>query len=250
MPSMRVPALHSGRAARGFTLIELLVVIAIIAILAGLLLPALTAAKEKGRRTKCMSNLRQIGIALNIYANDNHERLPYSGARGGNWLWDVDRPLRDMLVKSGARRDILFCPAFHAYYKVKTEQINQWWNFGSSGCVLSYSVLIKREGPQEPPANPRDPGRPIFLSRTSEPDPAQREVFTDVVVSEVPATNNFTKIVSTSGIVPFHTTSHLVKGNRPGGGNILFLDGHNEWRPMRSMSLRYLAGSGRPAFWY
>jgi prepilin-type N-terminal cleavage/methylation domain-containing protein len=112
-----------------FTLVELIVVIAIIAILAGLLLPALNAARKSARKTSCKSNLRQIGMALSMYADD-WEMYPYHGLKQG--LYDrligdpktfhcpSDRVQRDDTYSLGYRRghpaaigdelEVVMCP--------------------------------------------------------------------------------------------------------------------------------------------
>jgi prepilin-type N-terminal cleavage/methylation domain-containing protein/prepilin-type processing-associated H-X9-DG protein len=77
---MRAPFNITSR--RAFTLIELLVVIAIIGILAALLVPALSGVRYKARKTGCLSNLRQIGVAIHLYAGDNNGNIPFGPKAG------------------------------------------------------------------------------------------------------------------------------------------------------------------------
>lgn len=87
----KLPTQRAAQRSSGFTLIELLVVIAIIAILASILFPVFARAREKARQANCSSNVRQLALAMLMYADDNDEVLPYHHTASDYW-YEVIRP--------------------------------------------------------------------------------------------------------------------------------------------------------------
>ncbi len=188
---------------RGFTLIELLVVIAIIAILAAILFPVFARAREKARQTSCLSNIKQLDLGVQMYAQDYDEFLPCVQHRTTTWLWGYWYQVIQPYVKND---QIVRCPSEPASYP------GYGWNYPHAGYRLDLNQQVHMAKIGKPAE--------MMLFGDSNPGSYRNYLYCAIHWPVPPGIRDATNVVAT-------------RHNE--GANFGFADGHAKW--MRTSSI-------------
>ncbi|HTG44951.1 MAG TPA: type II secretion system protein [Verrucomicrobiae bacterium] len=245
---------------KGFTLIELLVVIAIIAILAGMLLPALAKAKAKSHKILCASNMKQWGVALNLYGIDNNESYPYNPlGLDLSWMmphmsnfWNnyLLRNNRTTVKAARPQNDVLFCPTevWHRVYEkdnIKSDNVNQ---------LLGYFYLPGRDRTRSDVKANVDGMATVsgtkewfYRMKLGDLTYGMAPILIDKNQAIGPTTTNMldSRLAWTTDYNGRKVVTGVHRGGRnvPDGGNFLFEDGHVSWVNSRQTGLGATLGS-------